>query len=103
MSGNASRKTKFRTLSKSVLRKYHTHANAVLALSDQPNGEELCREVYDGRCAIVEYVMPGFALAKMAADAQKKMPKAEGLVLLKHGSNIKRLIRREELSLDKNA
>ena len=30
MSGNASRKTKFRTLSKSVLRKYHTHANAVM-------------------------------------------------------------------------
>ena len=63
----------------------HTHANAVLALSDQPNGEELCREVYDGRCAIVEYVMPGFTLAKMAAEAQKKAPKAEGLVLLKHG------------------
>jgi rhamnose utilization protein RhaD (predicted bifunctional aldolase and dehydrogenase)/NAD(P)-dependent dehydrogenase (short-subunit alcohol dehydrogenase family) len=63
----------------------HTHANAVLALSDQPNGEELCREVYDGRCAIVKYVMPGFTLAKMAAEAQKKAPKAEGLVLLKHG------------------
>ena len=63
----------------------HTHANAVLALSDQPNGEELCKEVYNGRCAIVEYVMPGFTLAKMAADAQRKMPKAEGLVLLKHG------------------
>jgi rhamnose utilization protein RhaD (predicted bifunctional aldolase and dehydrogenase) len=26
----------------------HTHANAILALSDQPNGEELCREVFDG-------------------------------------------------------
>jgi rhamnose utilization protein RhaD (predicted bifunctional aldolase and dehydrogenase) len=63
----------------------HTHANAVLALSDQPNGAELCREVYDGRCAIVDYVMPGFTLAKMAAEAVKKMPKAEGLVLLKHG------------------
>jgi rhamnose utilization protein RhaD (predicted bifunctional aldolase and dehydrogenase)/NAD(P)-dependent dehydrogenase (short-subunit alcohol dehydrogenase family) len=63
----------------------HTHANAVLAVSDQPNGEELLREVYDGRCAIVPYVMPGFALAKMASEAQKKMPKAEGLVLHKHG------------------
>jgi rhamnose utilization protein RhaD (predicted bifunctional aldolase and dehydrogenase)/NAD(P)-dependent dehydrogenase (short-subunit alcohol dehydrogenase family) len=63
----------------------HTHANAVLALSDQPNGAELCREVYDGRCAIVEYVMPGFALAKMATEAQRRMPKAEGLILLKHG------------------
>src|ERR1700754_2162017 len=57
----------------------HTHSNAVLALTDQPDGAELCREVYNGRCAIVEYVMPGFTLAKMAAEAQKKMPKAEGL------------------------
>lgn len=63
----------------------HTHANAVLAVSDQPNGEELLREVYDGRAAIVPYVMPGFALAKMASEAQKKAPKAEGLVLHKHG------------------
>jgi rhamnose utilization protein RhaD (predicted bifunctional aldolase and dehydrogenase)/NAD(P)-dependent dehydrogenase (short-subunit alcohol dehydrogenase family) len=63
----------------------HTHANAVLAVSDQPNGEEILREVYDGRAAIVPYVMPGFALAKMASEAQKKSPKAEGLVLHKHG------------------
>jgi rhamnose utilization protein RhaD (predicted bifunctional aldolase and dehydrogenase)/NAD(P)-dependent dehydrogenase (short-subunit alcohol dehydrogenase family) len=63
----------------------HTHANAVLAVSDQANGEDLLREVYNGRCAVVEYVMPGFSLAKMASEAQKKMPKAEGLVLHKHG------------------
>jgi len=63
----------------------HTHANAVLAVSDQPNGEDILREVYDGRAAIVPYVMPGFALAKMASEAQKKAPKAEGLVLHKHG------------------
>jgi rhamnose utilization protein RhaD (predicted bifunctional aldolase and dehydrogenase)/NAD(P)-dependent dehydrogenase (short-subunit alcohol dehydrogenase family) len=63
----------------------HTHANAVLALSDQPNGAALCREVYDGRCAIVDYVMPGFALAKMATEAAKTMPRAEGLILLQHG------------------
>jgi len=63
----------------------HTHANAVLAVSDQANGEELLREVYNGRCAVVPYVMPGFSLAKMASEAQKNMPKAEGLVLHKHG------------------
>ncbi|MBI3710037.1 MAG: bifunctional aldolase/short-chain dehydrogenase [Proteobacteria bacterium] len=63
----------------------HTHANAVLALTDQPDGEALCREVYDGRAAIVPYVMPGFALAKMAAAAQAASPKADGLILLKHG------------------
>lgn len=63
----------------------HTHANAVLALSDQPDGRALCAEVYDGRCALVDYVMPGFALAKMASQAQQGMPEAEGLILLQHG------------------
>ncbi len=63
----------------------HTHANAVLALTDQPNGAELTREVYGGRVAILDYVMPGFALAKQAAAAQARAPKAEGLILLKHG------------------
>lgn len=63
----------------------HTHANAVLALSDQPDGEALTREVYGARVAILPYVMPGFALAKMAAAAQAQAPEADGLVLLKHG------------------
>src|SRR5208282_3960185 len=46
----------------------HTHANAVLALSDQPDGEEICREVFGKRVAVVPYIMPGFALAKAAAE-----------------------------------
>ncbi len=63
----------------------HTHANAVLALSDQPNGEELCRKVYGDRVVLVPYVMPGFDLAKKAAAMFATNPKAEGMVLLKHG------------------
>jgi rhamnulose-1-phosphate aldolase/alcohol dehydrogenase len=63
----------------------HTHANAVVALTDQPNGEELAREVYDGRCVVLPYIMPGFGLAKAMKDAFDKSPNADGIVLLKHG------------------
>ncbi len=63
----------------------HTHATAVLALTDQPEGEALCREVYDGRMALVPYIMPGFALAKKAAEMHERDPRVEGLILLKHG------------------
>ena len=42
----------------------HTHAAAVLSLVDQPDGEALAREVYDGRMGIVPYIAPGFGLAK---------------------------------------
>ena len=63
----------------------HTHSNAVLALTDQPNGEEICRELYGDRAALVPYIMPGFALAKKAMQVQMANPECEGLILLKHG------------------
>ncbi|MHA1153729.1 MAG: bifunctional aldolase/short-chain dehydrogenase [Alphaproteobacteria bacterium] len=63
----------------------HTHSNAVLAITDQPNGEAICREVYGDRAALVPYIMPGFALAKKAAQIYAENPKTEGLILLKHG------------------
>jgi rhamnose utilization protein RhaD (predicted bifunctional aldolase and dehydrogenase)/NAD(P)-dependent dehydrogenase (short-subunit alcohol dehydrogenase family) len=63
----------------------HTHANAVLSLIDQPDGAKLCEEVYDGRVGLVPYVRPGFGLAKAAAVTYDKNPKAEGLILDKHG------------------
>ena len=46
----------------------HTHSTAVLALTDQPDGEALCREVYGKRVGYVPYIMPGFGLAKAAAE-----------------------------------
>ena len=63
----------------------HTHSTAVLSLIDQPDGEALCAETYDGRMGVVPYVMPGFALAKMAADVYDATPDVEGLILHKHG------------------
>jgi len=63
----------------------HTHANAVLALTDQPDGEALCREVYGGTMGLVDYIMPGFALARKAAEVYRADPNVEGLILLKHG------------------
>jgi rhamnose utilization protein RhaD (predicted bifunctional aldolase and dehydrogenase)/NAD(P)-dependent dehydrogenase (short-subunit alcohol dehydrogenase family) len=63
----------------------HTHANAVLSVSDHANGMDILREVYADKAPVVEYVMPGFALAKMAGEAAAKAPGAWGLVLHKHG------------------
>ncbi|MFQ5955818.1 MAG: bifunctional aldolase/short-chain dehydrogenase [Kiloniellales bacterium] len=63
----------------------HSHANAVLALTDQPDGEAICAELYDGRAALVPYIMPGFALAKKAKQVHEADPDTKGLILLKHG------------------
>jgi rhamnose utilization protein RhaD (predicted bifunctional aldolase and dehydrogenase)/NAD(P)-dependent dehydrogenase (short-subunit alcohol dehydrogenase family) len=63
----------------------HTHSTAVLALTDQPDGEAPCREVYGKRVGYVPYLMPGFGLAKAAAQVFDADPSVEGLILVKHG------------------
>jgi rhamnose utilization protein RhaD (predicted bifunctional aldolase and dehydrogenase)/NAD(P)-dependent dehydrogenase (short-subunit alcohol dehydrogenase family) len=63
----------------------HTHSTAVLALTDQPNGAKICRDLYGDRAALIPYIMPGFALAKACARVQAQHPDVEGLILLKHG------------------
>jgi rhamnulose-1-phosphate aldolase/alcohol dehydrogenase len=65
----------------------HTHADVALVVTNQPAGEAevLAREAFGPRWAVVPYVMPGFALAKLAAEAYERDPAVEGLVLLNHG------------------
>lgn len=63
----------------------HSHADAILALTNQPDGEKRVRALYGDRVAWVPYTMPGFALAKRAAAVYAQNPKVEGLVLEKHG------------------
>jgi len=52
----------------------HSHADAILALTNQPDGEQRVRALYGGRVGWVPYVMPGFALAKRAAEIFEKDP-----------------------------
>jgi rhamnose utilization protein RhaD (predicted bifunctional aldolase and dehydrogenase)/NAD(P)-dependent dehydrogenase (short-subunit alcohol dehydrogenase family) len=63
----------------------HTHSTAVLSLADQPDAAERCADLYGRRMGIVPYIMPGFLLAKKAAEVFEADPAVEGLVLLKHG------------------
>lgn len=63
----------------------HTHSTAILSLTDQPDGDALCREVFGNTMAYVPYIMPGFALAKAAAEIYEANPQVDGLILVKHG------------------
>src|SRR5690349_3694313 len=63
----------------------HTHSTAVLSFADQPDAAERCADLYGRRMGLVPYIMPGFQLAKKAADVFEADPAVEGLVLLKHG------------------
>lgn len=63
----------------------HTHSSAILAIADQPDAAALFADLFGDRVACAPYVMPGFALAKLAADIRDRHPDVEGVVLLKHG------------------
>jgi len=65
----------------------HTHADAVLAVSNAPDGEKRIREIYGKRAAVIPYVMAGFDLASYCAREFPKQAGKEtiGMVLLSHG------------------
>ena len=51
----------------------HTHADALLAVMNTPNGLERVREIYGDRVVIVPYVMPGFKLVDCAQNYFRSM------------------------------
>lgn len=63
----------------------HTHANAILALTDQPEADAHLAAVFGDEVAVLPWIMPGFPLAKAVAEAFARHPKCRGIVLKKHG------------------
>jgi rhamnose utilization protein RhaD (predicted bifunctional aldolase and dehydrogenase)/NAD(P)-dependent dehydrogenase (short-subunit alcohol dehydrogenase family) len=65
----------------------HTHADAVLTITNAPEGERRIREVYGDAVVIIPYVMPGFDLARLCAKEYPRQAGANtiGMVLMNHG------------------
>jgi rhamnose utilization protein RhaD (predicted bifunctional aldolase and dehydrogenase)/NAD(P)-dependent dehydrogenase (short-subunit alcohol dehydrogenase family) len=65
----------------------HTHADAVIAVTNTADGEEHVREIYGESVVIIPYVMPGFELARVCARqfAREAKRGTIGMVLMNHG------------------
>ncbi|SMG57444.1 bifunctional aldolase/short-chain dehydrogenase [Paenibacillus aquistagni] len=63
----------------------HTHPDAIISLCCAHNGRELADEIYGERYVWVPYVRPGFTLSKMIAEGVRQNPKAELVLMEKHG------------------
>jgi len=65
----------------------HTHADAVVTLTNSPDGEARVRDLYGDRVLIVPYTMPGFVLAKVIRDLTRDVDwsQLDGMVLMNHG------------------
>jgi rhamnose utilization protein RhaD (predicted bifunctional aldolase and dehydrogenase)/NAD(P)-dependent dehydrogenase (short-subunit alcohol dehydrogenase family) len=65
----------------------HTHADAVVTVTNTANGEERIREIYGDRVVVIPYTMPGFDLARVCAEIFPREAGADtiGMVLMNHG------------------
>lgn len=65
----------------------HTHADAVVTITNTPGGRKRIQEIYGNKILIVPYVMPGFILAKTIFEMTKAVDWAgiEGMILMNHG------------------
>ncbi len=65
----------------------HTHADAIVTISNTPDGEAKIRQLFGEKMLIVPYVMPGFILAKEIYKLTKGLDwdSIEGMILLNHG------------------
>ncbi len=65
----------------------HTHADAIVTISNSPRGEQILRELYGDEVLILPYIMPGFILARQVAEYASKVDWAslKGIILLHHG------------------
>jgi rhamnose utilization protein RhaD (predicted bifunctional aldolase and dehydrogenase)/NAD(P)-dependent dehydrogenase (short-subunit alcohol dehydrogenase family) len=65
----------------------HTHADAVLSVSNSPDGEKRIRDLYGDKVVVIPYVMPGFDLAAYCAREfpRQAAKSTAGMILLSHG------------------
>lgn len=70
----------------------HTHADAIVTLTDLPDGRRIVEDVLGEDLLVVDYVKPGFVLARAVAEAWERAAsdgpgsqRPTGLVLLNHG------------------
>ncbi len=65
----------------------HTHADAVLSISNSPDGDQRIRDIYADKVVVIPYIMAGFDLAAYCAREypKQKTKNTVGMVLLSHG------------------
>ncbi len=65
----------------------HTHADAVVVVTNTPGGKERIQEIYGKNMLIVPYVMPGFILAKTIYEMTRGIDwdSLDGMILMSHG------------------
>jgi len=65
----------------------HTHADAIVSITNTPSGEKTIKKIYGHKVLIVPYIMPGFDLARYLYKIihSDNIADYESIILLNHG------------------
>lgn len=63
----------------------HTHPDAIISLSCAPDGRKICESIWGDKMVWVDYIRPGFTLSKWIGEGVRANPRAELVVMAKHG------------------
>lgn len=65
----------------------HTHADAVVTITNTPDGAAYLQEIYGDKVLVIPYVMPGFVLAKEIYKRTRDVDWSalDGMILMNHG------------------
>jgi rhamnulose-1-phosphate aldolase/alcohol dehydrogenase len=63
----------------------HTHPDAVIALTSNPNGRQLAERAFGNEIVWLDYQRPGFDMSRRIAQLVEETPTARAVLLEKHG------------------
>lgn len=63
----------------------HMHPDAVIAICTAKHGRDIMREIYGDDAQWVDWLRPGFALAKQCGEIVREKPQLRAILLAKHG------------------
>ena len=63
----------------------HTHSDAIMNVTNRPDGLKFSKKIFGKKVSIVSYVMPGFGLAKKINEVYSTNPNIDCLILMNHG------------------
>lgn len=63
----------------------HTHPDAIVTLCNLDEGKKIVREIFGDDVVWIDYIRPGFTLAKQVGQAVRENPKLRGVFLGSHG------------------
>lgn len=63
----------------------HTHPDSIVTLCNLTNGREVVEELFGDTVVWIDYIRPGFTLAKLVGEAVRSRPDVRGVFLGSHG------------------